>query len=80
MSCDFIAFGRSFGSGGSLFIFFSAVTVALPRAKRAEIQAEIIRLRKKILQMSAEATAADEIVQVNFQMFPLGALTGGKKS
>jgi uncharacterized protein (TIGR02147 family) len=49
----------------------SAVTLSVSPALRDQFKDEIIALRKRFLKLSAEETDASEVMQVNFQMFPL---------
>lgn len=49
----------------------SAVTLSVSPALRDQFKDEIIALRKRFLKLSAEETGASEVMQVNFQMFPL---------
>ncbi len=52
----------------------SAVTLSIPHELKPEIKAEIVKLRKKLIEMSNECSNGNEIVQVNFQLFPLARL------
>jgi uncharacterized protein (TIGR02147 family) len=49
----------------------SAVTIGVSPELHAQLKDEIIALRKRFLQLAAEEKAATEVVQVNFQLFPL---------
>lgn len=49
----------------------SAVTAAVSTETREMMQAEIIRLRKKVIEASRRDKEKSELIQVNFQLFPL---------
>lgn len=49
----------------------SAITVGVSPALQEQFKDEIVALRKRFLQLSAEEKGATEVVQVNFQLFPL---------
>lgn len=52
----------------------SAVTIAVPAAKLDELKEKIQRFRKELLEFSVSSQGADEIAQVNIQLFPIGRL------
>lgn len=54
----------------------SAVTLSVSSDLREEIKQEIIKLRKRMIQKSNEIKNPDEVVQLNFQMFPVGSTKG----
>lgn len=49
----------------------SAITVTASTALFDQFKNEIVAMRKRFLQLSAEDQAATEVVQINFQLFPL---------
>lgn len=49
----------------------SSVTLTASPALLAQFKEEIVALRKRFLQLAAEDQNAKEVVQVNFQLFPL---------
>ncbi len=52
----------------------SAITVAVPSSLREEFQKEIVKLRKSFLERADLSKDANEIVQVNFQLFPVAEI------
>lgn len=54
----------------------SAITVTASPALREQFKNELVALRKRFLQLSAEEKSATEVVQVNLQMFPLKQAIG----
>lgn len=57
----------------------SAVTIAMPAARMDELKARLQAFRKELLAMSAEASGADRILQINLQLFPVArALPSGR--
>ena len=55
----------------------SSLTLAIPNEMLEQMRHEMISLRKKFLDMAAQANKPDEIVQVNFQMFSLSRSSRG---
>ncbi len=53
----------------------SAVTISVPSSRLAELKEKIQSFRKELLEFSNSAKDADEIAQVNIQLFPIGSLT-----
>lgn len=49
----------------------SAVTVAVSRELKQQFEEELVALRKKFLKLASEQKSAEEILQVNFQLFPV---------
>ncbi len=49
----------------------SAITVTASPALKEQMKEELAALRKRFLQLSADDAAATEVLQVNFQLFPL---------
>ncbi|RZA13528.1 MAG: TIGR02147 family protein [Proteobacteria bacterium] len=49
----------------------SAITITASPALKEQFKDELIALRKRFLQLSAEESAPTEVLQVNLQMFPL---------
>lgn len=49
----------------------SAITITASPALKEQFKEELVALRKRFLQLSAEETSATEVLQVNLQMFPL---------
>jgi uncharacterized protein (TIGR02147 family) len=57
----------------------SAVTIAVPAARTAELKAKIQAFRKDLLEFSKACTGSDEIVQINIQLFPLARIASRSK-
>lgn len=57
----------------------SAVTIAMPASKLNELKAKIQAFRRELLELSQHAGAADEVVQVNVQMFSVGRAARSKR-
>lgn len=55
----------------------SGVTVAVSKEMKQKLKAEIIAFRSRLLELSKASENAEEIVQVNVQMFPVAS--GSKK-
>lgn len=54
---------------------FCAVTVAVPRAMVQELKRELDRVQEALLARCDAADDADQVIQVNLQLFPLSAPT-----
>ena len=54
----------------------SGVTVSVSKKQREMIKGEIESLRRRIIEISKDVTDADEVVQVNFQLFPIAKIEG----
>ena len=53
----------------------SAVTICVPASRLGELKEKIQSFRKELLEFSQAAEGADEIAQVNIQLFPIASLT-----
>lgn len=49
----------------------SALTLSLPRKQVERVRQRIIAFRRELLALACSDDAADQVIQVNFQMFPL---------
>ncbi|MCB9630050.1 MAG: TIGR02147 family protein [Sandaracinaceae bacterium] len=49
----------------------SSLTLCLGAEKLAEVKARIVRFRRELLELSVEDESPRQVVQVNFQLFPL---------
>ncbi len=49
----------------------SSLTLCLGEDKLAEVKARIVRFRRELLELSVEDESPRQVVQVNFQLFPL---------
>jgi uncharacterized protein (TIGR02147 family) len=54
----------------------SSLTLSVPRGMRDQIKSEIVAFRKRILHLSQSTQDAEEVIQVNFQLFSLGRTDG----
>ena len=51
--------------------YISSVTVSISQEKFASIKDKINQLQDEIIKLSEESESAEDVIQVNFQMFPL---------
>jgi uncharacterized protein (TIGR02147 family) len=58
----------------------SAITVACTPELRNEMKKRVIAFRKELLTMTNNSNGATEVVQLNFQLFPIAQMAKGKKS
>jgi uncharacterized protein (TIGR02147 family) len=58
----------------------SAVTIAIPSAKLDELKDKIQAFRKELLEFSQACQGADEIAQVNIQLFPIARVARSKRN
>jgi uncharacterized protein (TIGR02147 family) len=49
----------------------SAVTLCISAGLHSQLKDEIVALRKRFLQLAAEEVDPTDVLQVNFQLFPL---------
>lgn len=49
----------------------SSITVAMPKDLKAQLEKELIALRKKYLNLASKSDKLEEVVQLNFQLFSL---------
>jgi len=58
----------------------SAITVTCSPEIRQQMKEKIVALRKELLALSAQSKESTEVVQVNFQLFPVAQMTKGSKT
>jgi len=58
----------------------TSVTVSLSKAKQELVKQEIEKLRARVIQLAAEPTGDEDVVQVNIQLFPIARPEGGSQS
>lgn len=49
----------------------SSLTLSIQREKVGEIKKRIISFRRKLLEMACSDELVDQVIQMNFQLFPL---------
>jgi uncharacterized protein (TIGR02147 family) len=58
----------------------TAITLRVPNASIAELKQRLSALRRELLAWSEEQPDADQVVQINFQLFPLTAVLESKET